>query len=317
MKCKNCGNEQDNGKFCGKCGMPLEQVESTAIVESTTEVPTVIESVEVTETGSTTIESTPVVSAEPLIPVSKVIPEATTAQPQANEQVERVKDTSKKYIEYIKEFAANPSRIFKTEENQFTNALITIAIILLLASYTIFAALQAFYKSPLGLGLVSMYEENPVAAIFGNQAFKLSLFPTYGNAFIAFLIIIALSAAISLGVMKFSKQSLSFTQFISIYGAFLIPVIGVIILSLLFILLNKIVIGLFILIIGFALAIYLYPLRIIFYKFSEESKVDATHRGLIYFVSISIILYIIGAQYTKEKLGSLISMFDQLKYFMN
>ena len=66
---------------------------------------------------------------------------ASTNQP--NEQVELVKETSKKYIEYVKEFAVNPTRIFTNPENQFTNALITLAILLLLASYTVYSGIKS------------------------------------------------------------------------------------------------------------------------------------------------------------------------------
>lgn len=302
MKCKNCNHEQVSGKFCGKCGKPLEEVEeATAAVEGITQT-------EANEEVAATVES-----IQPLEPTPNPVV-STPAQP--NEQVERVKDTSKKYIEYIKEFAVNPSRVFNTAENQFTNAIITIAIILLLASYTIFSVIKAFYKSPIGLGLIQLYEEG-AESIFGTQAFTLSLFPTYGNAFLIFLLLIGLSVAISLAVMKIAKQPLNFKRLISIYGTFLIPVVGLVVLSLLLILINKIALGLVLLIIGFSLAVYVYPLRIVFHKFGEASKIDATHRGFMYFVGISIVLYIIFTQYIKGKVVSFIELIEQFGYLFS
>ena len=298
MKCEKCNHEQASGKFCGKCGTPLQEVETGAVEE-------------VTGAQSELEVAATVESVQPLQPTANPVV-ATPAQP--NEQVERVKDTSKKYVAYIKEFAVNPSRIFSNSENQFTNAIITMAIILLLASYTIFLAIKSFY---------TMATESFAGNIFGDdiggflesQVPKLSLFPTYGNVFMILLFVLGLSVAVSLVVLKIAKQLIDFKRLISIYGTLLIPVVGVVVLSFLFVLINKVGLGLALLILGFSLAVYLYPLRIVLHQFIGESKIDATHRGLIYFAGFSVILYIIITQYVTGKLADLSGLLNYLDLF--
>ena len=70
--------------------------------------------------------------------------------------------------------------------------------------------------------------------------------------------------------------------------------------------------GLALLILGFSLAVYLYPLRIVLHQFGGVSKIDATHRGLIYFAGYSVILYIIVTQYAAGKLAD----FNELLSYM-
>ena len=292
MKCEHCNHEQASGKFCGKCGTPLQEVETGEVKEVTGDQ----SEVEVAAT---------VESLQPSVPT----PNPAPAQP--NEHVERVKDTSKRYIEYVKEFAVNPSRIFNASENQFTNAIITMAIILILASYTIFLAIKSFYTMATESFAGNMLGDD-IGGFLESQVPKLSLFPTYGNVLMTLLFVLGLSVAISLVVLKIAKQPLNFKRFISIYGTFLIPVVGVIVLSFLFVLINKVVLGLALLILGFSLAVYLYPLRIVLHQFGGVSKIDVTHRGLIYFAGYSVILYIIVTQYAAGKLAE----FNELLSFL-
>jgi hypothetical protein len=284
LKCVNCSHEQASGKFCGKCGTPL-QVAKSPVVE---EVPV---SNPVNETVAT-IESASV--AQPAQP----------AKP--NEQVELVKETSKKYIEYVKEFAVKPSRIFSNPENQFTNALITLAILLLLASYTIFSAIKSVYSS-------TMAEfGNDFADLFETQTPKLPFFSIFSNTFLLFLLLIAVSVVITLVVLKISKQQVNFKSLVSVYGTLLLPVIGIVVLSFLLVLINKLALGMGLLVLGFAMAVYLYPLRIVFHNFIGELKIDVIHRGLMYFGGFSIVLYIVVTQYVISKVEPFI---DQLDYF--
>jgi len=278
MKCVKCSHEQVSGKFCGKCGTPLQVAETTAVEE-----------VLVVEPGKETVSTAESASVT-----------------QSNEQVERVKETSKKYIAYLKEFAVNPSQIFTNPENQFTNALITLTIVLLLASYTVFSAVKGFVSSIVGGIAGSMFGEgvgSGIGDILGSQVPKISLFPTFGNAFMVFVLLVGLSVVISWAVMKISKQPLNLKQLVGIYGTLLIPVIGVLVLSILLILMKNLALGVGLLILGFLFAVYLYPLRIVFRNFGGELKIDAIHRGLMYFGGFSIVIYIITSQYINNKVG--------------
>ncbi len=286
MKCVNCASEQASGKFCGKCGSALEVTSSPTVeVQQTATVENV--------TSQTTQQPT------------------STAKP--NEHVELVKKTSKMYVSYVKEFIKQPSRIFQVTDQQFLNSIITIAIILLLASYTVFLAVKTFYKNTVGMAgsLVSMF-----GGEFGNEILpKIEFFPIFGKAFMFFLMLLAISVAISFAVTKLSKQQLHFKQLISIYGTLLLPVIGIVLLAFLFILINKLVFGIALLVLGFAVAVYVYPLRLVTTHFGGESKLDASHKGLIYFVGFSFVCYVIGSQYVKDiidQVGSLVEFLDMM-----
>jgi hypothetical protein len=287
LKCVNCSHEQASGKFCGKCGTPL-QVAETPVLE---EIPV---SNPVNETVAT-VESASV--AQPSQPTKP------------NEQVELVKETSKKYIEYVKEFAVKPSRIFTNPESQFTNALITLAILLLLASYTIFSAIKSVYNSTMaGFG-------NDFADLFESQTPKLPFFSIFGNTFMIFLSLVALSVVVTLVVLKISKQPVNFKSLVSIYGTHLIPVIGIVVLSFLLVLINNLVFGMGLFFLGIAMTVFLYPVRIVTHNFIEELKVDVSHRGLMYFGGFSIALYVVVTQYLISKVGSFMELIDQLDYF--
>lgn len=294
MKCVNCENEQASGKFCGKCGTPLQAVETTKVeVDS-------IPAQESVETAAT-VES--VTSSQPTPE-----PAPHTAPTQPNEQVERVKETSKKYVAYVKEYVVNPGKIFEHPEHQFTNALISIALVLLLASYAIFSTINELYNK--------FMKANGYLNIFEVTTSKLSLFPTISNAFIALLVLMAISFGVMLAILKIAKQPTNFKQLISIYGTLLVPVAGIMLVALVLILIKVLSLGFGILVLGYLMALYLYPLYIVFHNFGGDRKVDVLNRGLIYFSGFSIISYIIISQYVKSKVGSFMELFYQVgNYF--
>lgn len=283
MKCVNCGHEQESGKFCGKCGTTMEITSNPAA-----------------EAGQrATVDSAP----------QQPTPPAPPAQP--NEQIERVKKTSELYISYVKEFIRQPSRIFQVTDQQYVNAIITIAIILLLASYTVFLAVKTFYKNTIGKasGLVDLIGGDIGSAMLP----KMEFFPVFSKAFMFFLVLLAISVGISFAVTKLSKQQLNFKQLISIYGTLLLPVVGIVLLAFLSVLINKLIFGLAVLVFGFAIAVYVYPLRLVFTNFGGASKLDASHKGLIYFVGFTFVCYVIASQYVKDVIDQIKSLIDLLK----
>ena len=285
MKCLNCGHEQSSGKFCGKCGTLLE-VTSNPVVEAR---------------QAASVESVP----SPAFPQP-----APSTQP--NEHVERVKETSKVYVSYAKEFTRHPSRIFQVTEQQFSNSIITIAILLTLASYTVYLAVKTLFGNAIGMaGVLS----NMVGGVFEGVIPKIEFFPIFGKAFMFFLMLLAISVAISFVVTKLSKQQLNLKQLVSIYGTLLLPVIGIVFIGTLAILINNLVIGLALLALGFFVAVFVYPLRIAFTQFTGESKMDATHKGLIYFVGFSFVCYVIVSQYVKGIIGQIGSIMDFMDMF--
>ena len=280
MKCVNCGHEQESGKFCGKCG------------------------------NASGVTSNPTVEAGQTATVDSV-PQQPTPPAQPNEHIERVKKTSEVYISYAKEFIRQPSRIFQVTDQQYLNSIITISIILLLASYTVFLAVKTFHKNTIGVagGLLDLVGGDLLSVFLP----KVEFFPIFSKAFMFFLMLLAISVAISFAVTKLSKQQLNFKQLISIYGTLLLPVIGIVLLAFLSVLINKLIFGLALLAIGFAVAVYVFPLRVVFTHFGGESKLDASHKGMIYFVGFTFICYVIVSQYVKgiiDKVGPLMELIN-------
>lgn len=192
--CKNCSNQQDEGKFCGLCGGPLidgDQTESEFTSNSTASVPQDI------------------------------------ANDLPNKSVELVKNRSQIFGSFFQDYIRNPFFIFESLAGEFTNGLISILlnIILLSLSMTIlsnnfignyvnFSVIGTFFNAflilsvglslPIGLVFVidkffgSKNKLKAIIAIFGGHmlpililsglAFILSILKS--NTFTSFLIFI-------------------------------------------------------------------------------------------------------------------------------
>src|SRR5690625_2922728 len=98
--CSNCGNEQEVGKFCGKCGGALGQESANEIKEPS--------------------ESSDVEQAQEEIAVSQATGQGTITA-DANESMEKVKQTSQAFGNYIKQYLKQPASIFTNSEREFTN----------------------------------------------------------------------------------------------------------------------------------------------------------------------------------------------------
>ena len=100
-KCISCGNEQDTGKFCGKCGGEVV-VSVNGNVESSAELSTV------SIAGNVNVQH------------------STNTVP--NEHVEKVKEHSKMFWNYFVRYIKRPYESFVTGTSEFINALISILI---------------------------------------------------------------------------------------------------------------------------------------------------------------------------------------------
>lgn len=105
--CTSCQNEQQGGKFCGKCGQPLvESTEQAATTENIGQTPNVSGQQQTTSNQNTQ---------------------------QTKEQIELLKTESKAYIGYFLEKLKAPS-----SASDFKNSLISIVIFLVLSAVGIF-----------------------------------------------------------------------------------------------------------------------------------------------------------------------------------
>lgn len=111
LVCDSCGNEQQTGKFCGKCGKPLgEKHETEGITESA----------------------------------------ATIAQGEANERADRIKTSFQKYYQYFLKMIQNPTHALHLDERWFIYGLITIILFALTYVFSLYTLANTFYKNTIG-----------------------------------------------------------------------------------------------------------------------------------------------------------------------
>ena len=121
-KCTNCGHTQEDGKFCGKCGSPL-QSEATVLQAERPEDPQV-------KTESQT---------------------GAAGSAKNNEVLVKVKDESMQYTSYFMEQLKQPSKQFFQAGGYFKHAVTSIAIYVVLFSLFVWTLLTKMgYESNYG-----------------------------------------------------------------------------------------------------------------------------------------------------------------------
>lgn len=135
MKCTKCGFQQDEGKFCGKCGgelLPVSKIDSMEEVAASAE-------------ASMNNSQPPVTPA--------------TSEPNAtNDSLERVKETSRAYGGFFVNYLKHPSQVFTRKSSELTNALISIglAVLLTILTYNVLIS-NAFGDYSYGPSFVSVF----------------------------------------------------------------------------------------------------------------------------------------------------------------
>lgn len=118
-KCLACGHEQEEGRFCGKCGEEIEKLVSD----------------EVAATASSNFEQQPQVTS------------------QNSEQLEKIKEQSKMYFNYYMQQIKVPSTHFNTTELSFKNSIISIILYVILTTLSVYVLIKGF----IGGGLFESY----------------------------------------------------------------------------------------------------------------------------------------------------------------
>lgn len=280
MNCIQCGHQQESGKFCGKCGSPLKVSEKSTAGE--------------VNEGMSSGEN--------------IGAAAQAATAQSNEQVERLKATSQMYWSYMKEFGLQPKKIFMNPESELKNALITLVLFIVLTPIAIALFIKGIYKSTIG-GL-----QDELFGGFGPSAPDISISPIFFDLIIPVLLLIGLSLGGSFIIMKISNQPMNFKKLLSIYGTLLIPVVGLVVLGILFIFINQLGLGAGLIALSVILALYLYPSLIIFNHAGGRPKIDSVHQALIYFAGYTIVLYLTVTQYIKSLIAPFIDMFSDFPF---
>ncbi|UTE77442.1 DUF6574 domain-containing protein [Rossellomorea sp. KS-H15a] len=185
MKCSKCFNEQDSGKFCGKCGANLMEAEIT-------HQPTAYEEV---AAASETV-------AREQVPV--------------NESVTKAKEGVSKYWNYALQILKKPSLALEGGDHQFKNGLITIGLFVIAFSLSIYFLVNKLFKAMFG-GLGSMFSED------GMGAQSLPFFHITSSLFM-FSLIFLVGALISVFLAgKFMSKGITFKKLLAQFGGVLVP----------------------------------------------------------------------------------------------
>ncbi|MBO0589676.1 CHY zinc finger protein [Sporosarcina sp. E16_8] len=263
MICSNCGHEQAQGKFCGKCGTKFEEVTVAYADDSVTE--------RVAATQS-----------EPIIPAP-----AQPAEP--NIHVENLKKQSKMYSSYFMQQLKRPSLIYNRGEAEFTNGLISIILLGVLLSLSLYIFMGEIFGG-YGPGFFSFFSSVLVFFLFAVGIVILSLFLSN----------------------KFFGPQHSFKTIISFYGAHLSPLLIAATVSLLLILLKSFTFGNLILSIVFMFAIFVLPLYLISFLLTKKpTGMDPLYGFLLYLVMFTVLFVIFMVILADSTIGGYIDELTQ------
>lgn len=155
LVCTKCNNQQEDGKFCGECGGPVERM------------------------ANGNQENVP--AKEPVIQETAA-QAATVESSQSQPTADAVKSGLKNYWSYFLTMLKNPSRAFQTNENQFVNGLVTFGVYALIYALSLY-----FLANSLMSAFGSYYSESlPFFGIVSRLVFLIAIIfvITFGSAFI-------------------------------------------------------------------------------------------------------------------------------------
>lgn len=326
-KCNQCGFEQDDGKFCGKCGNPLVDAVDSEVSEDETveaekqpEVKPTSQSIDQqsNEGGSQQPEDK---SPEPeqsevaatmaqgeetgaghsqgggaTQGVETVAAQTKGAQTE-NQTVERMKETSKEFWSYFTYYLKQPSHIFAKRSTEVNNGIINIVVMLILLSLSTYFLIRNF-TIVAGFGYV---QSVPFFPIFGNTIFFTALF-------------IILVVAILFGVNKLFGTGYSFKEVLSLYGGHLSLATILAAAAFILLLVKANLIGMILITIVFGLAITSAPIYLISSLLTQKSKsLDPYYGYLIYTVAVGIGFFILFTILADSTIGG---FFDELSYYL-
>lgn len=280
MKCQRCGHEQETGKTCEACGASLE--EEQVVSES----PNSSESSNQEEQPRT--EAAPSNTTTPVaVKTTEKGQQEAYSEPVVDPHFEKMKEKSKQYWKYFLHFIKQPTSVFPMPQPELGNALISIGIFVIF--YAWIPLLLARNFTPSFLEIVMYF-------IFGFVALLV-----FGA------IIIAISTFTIFIINKLFGPNVSYKEIISHYGAFITPVLPVLVLAFLFALIRVSFLGTFLLTIASMVAFSIVPIYMMIRYLAKESKlIDSFYALLLYILINSILLGIIFLIYLASLAGSLI-----------
>src|SRR5690625_862237 len=303
MKCSQCGHEQAEGMFCGLCGGELV---ANNVEESTT-----------TTDESSNVETTVNTPKEGAEQIASTTPEQPGAAPQASnethqqqaqpqggqagtqpstESLDRVVETSKEFGNFFQQFMKMPSQAFTTGSQQFTHAIINLAILAVVFSVTIYRMLKV--------------DESSIHFEYGSYAF---------NAFLTISVSMLTIIVVIFAMNKlFANESITFENVVTVYGVFMVPAVILNLIALVFAILKNTTYAGYFLVALFLLVILIIPLYMIGYFVTNYRKnIDPLYAYLLYVVLSAVALIIVNSIVLDSVTGDFVDyMYDQLTTFL-
>lgn len=219
LRCPNCHHEQEVGKFCGKCGSPVEEivaenenVEEDVPHEGSDEVPPT----EVLVTEPLEDQATPQEVEQASVQEPSGIEEPAPQQQQAAQRpdpieppptinVGEVKENAVKYWATFSTVLKSPSKAFVLDERHFTFGIINLLVYLLTFTLSIYTIANAIYRD---------FMEDSIAF------FEFSI-----PVFLLFSIFVAVAIAVLLLFEKMAVKQMTFKEFIAQFSGAITPFI--------------------------------------------------------------------------------------------
>ena len=314
LVCNQCGNEQDSGKFCGKCGsQELEQ--KTEIVSEFTE-PLETESAEdikleeqinpanksLSENKNSQLTQAEIderVQAEVDARIAAQLAESKQRErnEENNEKIKEVKDKTSKYGHYFLDILSNPTKIFTFTGNKFNYSLINILV---------FALLFSLY----------MYRSLIMAVGGFGSVYTPPFTQTVGP--ILFAMLITLSAAIVttflMAQLTFKRPNLKYV--ITQYGSLLVPVIALQLIALMLTFVGlPVVAGILILVLT-SITFMFIPLQLVNdYEVQRAEVGQRIYINIFTVILVSIIVTVVMFVLATNLGQSIIDVLDELLYW--
>nr|WP_106784440.1 Yip1 family protein [Lysinibacillus timonensis] len=287
-KCTACGNVQDLGNFCAKCGGSLEDFNANNQSPPNQQQGNVqqpgqpVNNGQFQQPGQTTNPGQfqqaggPNQFQQPGQFQQQGNPNQQQYQQpaQPNVHVEKVKDQSKAFINFFTTYLKQPSTIFSSGESQFVNGIITVVLYALIVGLTLFVAAHSMFGMFIDTSEIFFN-------VFGGSA----------------IFIIAIYAVVVLSLWIVAKNfgpETSWKAITSYLGAFSIPSILLTVVALLLFLISAYQFANNILFIALLLVVLAVPLFVITRLLTFQTKnFDMFHSYLVYIIIFLVLFWIL------------------------
>ncbi|OMP66650.1 DUF6574 domain-containing protein [Domibacillus epiphyticus] len=192
-----------------------------------------------------------------------------------NVHVEKVKDRSKQYWGYFLQYLKRPSAVFGRGESEFVNGLISIGVLALFVSLTMYAMTRSITSD-----------------FFGSDFYSGPGFFSILFSGIIFTILFSVCAVLVLFLIsRFFGPGYSFKEMTGVYGVHLIPSIVLMAVSLLLVLLKAYVYSGLFMSLSLTVALLLMPLYLISALLTKKSAALDPLYGYFIYIVLSLILF--------------------------